>query len=87
MLVSSDAPPPPSRKEVEAKLRELISGKRSRQEVADWASQWIRASEPRVGDPAVWKALTSLVGADMLTTDRPYLYGEDDFRAWLEELN
>lgn len=85
-LASVDVPPPPSRAEVDSRLVELLESKQSRAEVADWASQWIRASEPGVDDPAVWKALTCLVGADMITTDRPYLYEEVDFRGWLEEL-
>jgi len=85
-LASSEVPRPPSRAEVDSRLVELIEGIQSRQEIADWASQWIRASEPGVDDPAVWKVLTCLVGADMITTDRPYLYEEVDFRDWLEEL-
>lgn len=85
-LANANAPPPPSRAEVDTRLVKLLEGKQSREEVADWASQWIRASEPGVNDPAVWKALTCLVGADMITTDRPYLYDEVDFRDWLEEL-
>ena len=83
---SSKAPPPPSRTEIETRLVELLAGKQSREEVANWASQWIRAEEPGVDDPAVWKALNELAGADLITIDRPYLHEEVDFRAWLEEL-
>ncbi|MDY7095747.1 MAG: hypothetical protein SX243_22460 [Acidobacteriota bacterium] len=83
---SSKAPPPPSRAEIENRLVELLAGKQSREEVADWASKWIRAEEPGVDDPAVWKALNELAGADLKTIDRPYLHEEVDFRAWLEEL-
>jgi hypothetical protein len=85
-LGNSSPPPTPSREQVEARLVDLIEGRRSREEVASWASQWVRAADPGVEDEAVWDALLSLTGADMKTTDRPYLYEEIDFREWLEEL-
>lgn len=74
----------PTRDEVKAKLAKLISGHLSRDEVASWASQWVSAREPSVDDPAVWSALKSLSAADMISLDRPYLYNEIDFKAWLE---
>jgi hypothetical protein len=77
---------PPSRTEIEDRLVELLGGKQSREEAADWAPRWIRAEEPRVDDPAVWKALSQLAGADPKTIDRPYLHEDVDFLAWLEEL-
>ena len=40
---------------------------------------------PDVKDPRVWKALTQLAGADLGTTDRPYLHSREDFAAWLAE--
>ena len=82
-----DAPPPaPSRAEVEARMRELISGALSRDEATAWAMQWIAAATPAVVDPVVWRALDNLAGADAVSTDRPFLFEEVDFRAWLEEL-
>ena len=77
---------PPTRLEVEAKLSELLGGNASREEVAEWAARWVRMPDPKVGDPLVWKALTRLSGADMISTDRPYLYDENDFNTWLKEL-
>jgi hypothetical protein len=64
----------------------LIEGRITRGDVADWAMQWVGASDPDVTDRAVWDALNALAGADSPTTDRRYLYGEEDFRAWLSEL-
>jgi len=43
------------------------------------------ASESEVTDFAVWNALELLSGADTITTDRPYLFEEIDFKAWYEE--
>jgi hypothetical protein len=42
--------------------------------------------EVEVNDLAVWEALADMSAADMITTDRPYLYGETDFAAWADEL-
>ena len=39
-----------------------------------------------VDDKGVWEALVALSGADLPTSDRPYLHGEADFCAWLERL-
>jgi len=82
-----DAPPPaPSRAEVEARLRELISGALGRDEATAWAMQWIAAATPGVDDPVVWRALGNLAGADAVSIDRPFLFEEIDFQAWLAEL-
>ena len=76
----------PTRKEVEQQLTELIQGQTNRESIAAWAGRWILPGAPPVEAPAVWDALLKLVAADMETTDRPYLYGEEDFRDWLAEL-
>jgi hypothetical protein len=39
-----------------------------------------------VDDFGAWRVLKDLVAADLKTIDRPYVYQEADFRAWLEEL-
>ena len=48
--------------------------------------QWIAAATPGVDDPVVWRALDNLVGADAVSTERPFLFEESDFQAWLAEL-
>jgi hypothetical protein len=78
---------PPSKIEVEGKLCDLLAGKVLREEVADWASQWVRMSNPSVQDPQIWTALERLSGADLISTDRPYLYDQQDFDAWLKDLS
>lgn len=50
-----------------------------------WASAWLRA-EAHVDDQVVWNALNSLAMADLISSDRPYLYGRADFEAWLSDL-
>jgi hypothetical protein len=75
----------PSRTDVITRLRALIAETMSRQEVASWASAWLRG-DPQVDDQGVWNALNSLAMADLISTDRPYLYGREDFEAWLSDL-
>jgi hypothetical protein len=76
---------PPTRPEVAAVLRELIQGERTRQSASAWASTWL-LGDARVGDPAVWEALELLGAADLVSTDRPFLYDEEDFQASLGKL-
>jgi hypothetical protein len=74
----------PTRSEVEDKLRSLLDNDDERASVAKWARRWIEMRNPDTRDPAVWKALVRLVGADLRATDQAdYRYGEEDFRAWL----
>jgi len=80
------AKPPPTVDDVANVLRGLINETMSRQDAANWASHWVTESHSNVEDTRVWEALKELVAADLITTDRPYLYGKEDFEAWLEEL-
>lgn len=77
---------PPSRADVEAQLLGLIDGRITRDDATAWAMQWVAASDPEVDDQVVWEALNSLAGADAVSTDRPYLFQEIDFQAWLDDL-
>jgi hypothetical protein len=81
------APAEPNRSEVEDRLQRLVDGRLSRDEVAAWAKQWVLADDPRISDPTVWRVLQSMSGADLISTDRPFLYDTEDFEAWLTELN
>jgi len=77
---------------IAARLDALIAADdaTSRLEAANWAMEYFAYDDPqvypRVRDPAVREALAALSGADIPTTDRPFLYGPDDFRAWRAQL-
>lgn len=77
---------PPSREAVRERLVALLVGDAAREEVADWAGEWVRMDEPTVDDPAVWSALCHLAGADLQTAPGKYLHQDIDFHAWLDEL-
>ncbi len=76
--------------DVEAKLLDLIEGRCSRYEASSWAEHWLYEDYVLAldlfDDPALLEAIDALSGVDMITTDHPYLYGEEDLRAWLHEL-
>lgn len=80
----------PSREDVAERLAGLIRGELARADVADWASEFLTYDDPHlypeVSDRAVWRALQQLSGTDLPTSDRDYLYDEDDFAIWLREL-
>ena len=76
----------PTKADVVNVLRELANGTMTREEASNWASKWIVMKDPGIEDPKTWRAIDQISGADMITTDRPYLYGKEDFEAWLLEL-
>ncbi len=76
---------PPSRDEVAARFRALIANEQTREAVSDWAGPWFSQLD-EIADPKVAEAIQLLRMADLPTTNRPYLYGPEDFEAWLKEL-
>lgn len=78
--------PLPSRAEVRSRITGLVGGAVTREEVADWAGEWVGDPDPPVDDYAVWEALKMLVSADLKVSPHEYLYGEDDFPVWLDDM-
>jgi len=76
----------PSRSEVVAKFRQLIRGPSSREEVATWAEKWVIVDNPPCMEADLWEALKFLAGADLISTDRPFLYSTQDFECELAKL-
>jgi hypothetical protein len=76
----------PGRAKVAEQLRGLIEGRHTREEVASWAQRWVAIDDLDVPDQATWSVLRSMCGADLISTDRPFLYEVEDFTSWLREL-
>lgn len=76
----------PSRSEVIEKFQQLIQESASREEVATWAQKWVIVDNPPDMEKGVWDALQFLTGADLVSTDRPYLYSAQDFERELGNL-
>lgn len=75
----------PSRVQVRAWLAQLANGSVSREAASDLARPWAVEREAEVEDEIVFNALARLLGADLPTLDRLYLFGPEDFRHWLAE--
>lgn len=79
----------PSRDEVRTVLDGLLTGTLSPEEASEWARPWVteEGGPVEVQDQAAWEAVCAIGMADLPSTDRRYLYGVDDFRAWRTELD
>ena len=76
----------PSRTEIVDRLQALLDGA-DRAATTDWAETYIAVhNDASVTDGEAWEVLEALTAADAPTADREYLYGPDDFRAWLTRL-
>jgi len=78
----------PDRATVRSYLEDLITGKRSREEVADWAVQFILGDYDHVEitDWPAWYMLPTLSGADLQISPTEYLHDKADFESWAERL-
>ncbi|GAA1228219.1 hypothetical protein GCM10009676_08170 [Prauserella halophila] len=82
----------PSRDEVRQAIVDLLEGRRSREEVDRWAAPWATLDDlPEIDDELVWDTLDWLFGCATIDpsnlANNGYLFGEADFRAWLEEFD
>ncbi len=80
----------PSRQQMAEVLESLIQDETKRREISEWAGEYIIFDNPQlypeVTDPAVWRTLKFLMGADLISTDREFLHTVEDFREWLNEI-
>ena len=75
-----------TRARVRHELLALLTGEKTRSEVADWSSSIIRQERSGAHDPVVRDALSALASADLKTAPDTYLYHENDFHKWLDEV-
>jgi hypothetical protein len=77
----------PTREDIAARLRDLIEGRQTKEEVSAWASTFVCDDDhPRISDRVAWETLKKLLIADAHADLDHYLYGETDFRKWLDDL-
>ncbi|MFD9895142.1 hypothetical protein ACFWY9_37860 [Amycolatopsis sp. NPDC059027] len=75
------------RDEIRKLLTGLTEGTIARDEAAQWARPWLAEEAGDVQDEAVWDTIDALSAADSATPDQGFLYGPEDFRAWLAEFD
>lgn len=73
--------PMPTRGAVVARLREVRSSDSYRAEAAAWAFSYLDDDDIDLTDHDVWDALALLGAADLPSSDREYLYVDEDFAA------
>jgi hypothetical protein len=77
---------PPTTAEIANVLRALVDGSMTRESAVRWASIWAITKADDVHDVRLLRTLERIASVDLVSTDRPYLYGKEDFTVWLTEL-
>jgi hypothetical protein len=75
----------PTREEIIDKLKMILLGKLTREEVADWASEYVMQDEPNIPDETVWELLQIISGVDLKDSPDEYLHVEQDIIDWINK--
>ncbi|GAC43915.1 hypothetical protein [Paenibacillus popilliae] len=75
----------PTKEEVLSKLLSILQGSLTREEVADWASEFVMQDEPSVTDEVVWDLLKIASGVDIKASPDEYLHIEQDIMNWINK--
>jgi hypothetical protein len=75
----------PTKDEIIYKLNVILQGKLSREEVADWASEYVMQDEPNIIDEKVWEFLKVVSGVDIKDSPEEYLHVEQDLEDWIKK--
>jgi hypothetical protein len=73
----------PTKEEINNKLKLNLHGKLSREEVADWASEYVLQDEANISDETVWELLQVVSGVDLQL--RPE-HIDQDIKDWIDIL-
>ncbi len=77
----------PSRQALREIIQQLYSGSIERCQVSEWAFLIIDDDDIRVTDQVAWNIIKNLGAVDLPSSDRDYLYNNEDFVDWLKLLN
>ncbi len=67
------------------KIKMLLIGKTTREEVAKWAGTYVYADDPEIEDDRVWDMLILLSGIDLKDSPETYLHSTDDLNDWIKQ--
>ncbi|AKU33097.1 MULTISPECIES: DNA-binding protein [Bacillus] len=67
------------------KIRNVLKGTITREQVSDWAEIYVSADDPEIDDDQVWDMLILLSGIDLKDSPNSYLHPVEDLNDWLEE--
>ena len=74
----------PNTDQILEKLKLILEGKVTREEVSAWAESYVMQDEPGDIEPVVWEFLVVVSGVDIKVTPEEYLYVEQDIINWIE---
>lgn len=67
------------------KIKSVLNGQTTREEVSDWAGTYVYADDPEVEDDRVWDVLILLSGIDLKDSSETYLHSTDDLNDWIKQ--
>ena len=75
----------PSKSEIDDKVAQCIEDIISREEVAEWAYDFIRNDDKiEITDMDTWHYLVALKSIDEMVYPDEYLYSKDDIKGWIK---
>lgn len=77
----------PTKEEVLSRFEFILQGEISREEVADWASEYVMHDSPNVTDETVWELLILACGIDLKNSPDEYLHDEQNIKDWIKEFS
>ncbi|ALA55089.1 hypothetical protein CAY60_019660 [Shouchella clausii] len=75
----------PTLKEIIDKLELVLQNKLTKEEVADWAAEYVMTYDHLVTDLVVFDFLTVVSGLDTLESPGEYMYDDEDIRDWINQ--
>jgi hypothetical protein len=76
----------PSRADIAEKVQSLIDGSVSRDQASNWAMNIILDDDYNIHDQVSWKAIKAIGSVNLPSSDRNFLYEQEDFVEWLDIL-
>ncbi|UQZ35446.1 DNA-binding protein [Paenibacillus sp. PK3_47] len=67
------------------KFEQVLNCQLKREEVADWASQFVFNDDFEFRDERLWDLLTIASGIDLKDSPDEYLHEEEDIRNWIKK--
>ncbi|MDJ1630443.1 DNA-binding protein [Bacillus velezensis] len=62
----------------------ILNGQAVREEVSDWAPEYVSADDPAVEDENVWEMLVYLSGFDLKDSPDSYLHTIEELKDWMQ---
>ncbi|MEH7549848.1 DNA-binding protein [Neobacillus vireti] len=75
----------PTVSEIIDRLKSVLNGELTREEISNWASYYVMADDPNIDDEIVWDLLKIISGIDILDSPTSYLHNEEDIKDWIKQ--